>query len=67
MGWAPNRLRNIIPPLVLILVLVYGILALLVWGRVLAAFQLHYMEVGHLMLDEDVRPKSVQLLALSVS
>jgi hypothetical protein len=49
------------------LVLVYGILALLVWGRVLAAFQLHYMEVGHLMLDEDVRPKSVQPLALSVS
>jgi hypothetical protein len=28
------------------LVLVYGILSLLIWGRVLAAFQLHYMEVG---------------------
>jgi hypothetical protein len=39
------------------LVLLYGILALLVWGRVLAAFQLHYMEVGHLMLDEDFPPR----------
>jgi hypothetical protein len=40
MGWAPNRLRNSATSS--FLVLVYGILALLVWGRVLAAFQLHY-------------------------
>jgi hypothetical protein len=47
--------------------LVCGIMALPVWVCVLAAFELHYMEVDHVMLDEDIRSVSVKPAALIVS
>ncbi len=65
MGCAP-RTGSIAPPVHYFLMLVHGSLMLLVRVRVLAALELHNMEVDHVMLNEDVRPIDVMSCCLQL-